>query len=108
MDTTTRHTANAVLMLAQRLQRWPNIEQVLEKCTMFERKSSRPANTTDLYNIYTMLVQRLRRWASIVKSHKKCSVYTGCQYKLGVSQFRHPHSNTVSLFASQRPSRGQG
>ena len=27
-------------MLSQRLRRWPNIEPTLDKCTMFERKSS--------------------------------------------------------------------
>ena len=27
-------------MLGQRLRRWPNIELKLNKCTMFERKSS--------------------------------------------------------------------
>ena len=58
-------------MLVQRLRRWANIEPTLDKCTMFERKS------------------------------------TACQYKFGVNQFRHPSSNTVSLFATQRPSRGQ-
>ena len=31
-------------MLGQRLRRWPNIEPTLDKCTMFERKSSCPAN----------------------------------------------------------------
>ena len=62
MDTTpTRHSPNAVLMLGQRLRRWPNIEPTLEKFTMFERKSSCPANTTHLYNIYTTSAQRLRR-----------------------------------------------
>ena len=36
-DTTpTRHSSNAVLMLSQRLRRWPNIEPALVKCTMFE------------------------------------------------------------------------
>ena len=94
MDTTpTRHSPNAVLMLDQRLRRWPNIEPTLEKCTMFERTSSCPANPTHLYNIY-------------INSYK-CFVFTGCKYKHGVSQFRHPRSNTVSLFASKRPSRGQ-
>ena len=48
LDTTpTRHSPNAV-------------EPTLEKCTMFERKSSCPANTTHLYDMYTMSAQRLR------------------------------------------------
>ena len=38
LDTTpTRHSPNTVLMLGQRLRRWPNIEPTLEKCTMFAR-----------------------------------------------------------------------
>ena len=60
-----RQGSNAVLMLGQRLQRWPNIEPTLDKCTMVERKSSCPANTRHLYNIYTMSAQRLRRWSNI-------------------------------------------
>ena len=31
-------------MLGQRLRRWPHNEPTLDKCTMFERKSSCPAN----------------------------------------------------------------
>ena len=61
LDTTpTRHSPNAVLMLGQRLRRWPNIEPILEKCTMFERKfmwvqawgqpfSSTRSNTVSLF-----------------------------------------------------------
>ena len=30
-------------MLVQRLRRWSNIETTLDKCTMFERKSTCPA-----------------------------------------------------------------
>ena len=56
-------------MLGQRLRRWPGIEQTLVKCTMFERKSSCPANTINLYNIYTAATQRLRRWSNIAESH---------------------------------------
>ena len=82
------------VMLAQ-------IEPTLDKSTMFERKSSYPANTKHLYNIYTT------RPKHCIKSYK-CFVFTGCQYKLGVRQFPHPRSNTVSLFPSQGPSRGQG
>ena len=43
MDTTlTRHSPSAVLMLVQRLRRWPNIEPTLAECrpTMFEGKLS--------------------------------------------------------------------
>ena len=39
-------------MLGQRLRRWPNIEPTSDKCTMFERKSSCPANARHLYDIY--------------------------------------------------------
>ena len=39
-------------MLGQRLRRWPNIEPTLDKFTMFERKSSCPANARHLYDIY--------------------------------------------------------
>ena len=52
-------------MLGQRLRRCPNIEPTLEKCTMFERKSSCLANARHLYDIYTMSAQRLRRWSNI-------------------------------------------
>ena len=52
-------------MLGQRLRRWPNIEPTLDKCTMFERKSSCLANAKDLYDIYAMSAQRLRRWSNI-------------------------------------------
>ena len=52
-------------MLGERLRRWPNIEPTLDKCTMFERKSSCPANARRLYDIYAMSAQRLRRWSNI-------------------------------------------
>ena len=32
-------------MLGQRLRRWPSIEPALNKCTMFERKSSAAQQT---------------------------------------------------------------
>ena len=35
----TRHSPNAILMLDQRLWRWPNSEPTLEECIMFEGKS---------------------------------------------------------------------
>ena len=57
-------------MLGQRLRRWPNIEPTLNKCTMFERKSScSPANTRHLYNIYTTSAQRFRRIFSIIMEY---------------------------------------
>ena len=66
----TRHKSNAVLMLSQRLRRWPDIEPTSNKCTMFERKAScSPANTRHLYNIYTTSAQRFRRWSNIAWSH---------------------------------------
>ena len=52
-------------MLGQRLRRLPNIEPTLDKSTMFERKSSCPANARYLYDIYAMSAQRLRRWSNI-------------------------------------------
>ena len=87
MDTTpTRHSPNTVLMLGQRLRRWPNIEPTLEKCTIFEEKSSCPANTTHLYNIgptSSTLAQHC------IKSYK-CFVFTGCQFKCGSARFEIP------------------
>ena len=67
MDTTPiRHSLNAVIMLDQRLRRWSNIEPTVEKCTMSEGKSSCPAKTRPLYNIYTTSAKRLRRLPNIV------------------------------------------
>ena len=94
-------------MLDQRLRRWPNIEPTLDKCTMFERKSSCPANARHLYNIYAMSAQRLRRWSNIAKSHTNVLCLLGDNTNLAVKQFPNPRSNTVSLFASRRPSRGK-
>ena len=72
-------------MLGQRLRRWPNIDPTLVKCTMFERKSSCPANARHLYDIYAMLVQHC------IKSYK-CFVFTGWQYiqVWGSSSFQIP------------------
>ena len=95
-------------MLGQRLRRWPNIEPTLNKCTMFERKSACPANTRHLYNIYTKSAQRLRRWSNIALSHTNDLCLLGMSIQAWVKQFQHPSSNTVSLFASKRPSRGKG
>ena len=54
-DTTPpRDSPNTVLMLGQRLRRWPNIEPALEKCTVFETRSSCPANK----NICITFIQR--------------------------------------------------
>ena len=52
---------NARPLSATLAQHWTT----LNKCTMFERKSSCPANTRHLYNIYTTPAQRLRRWFNI-------------------------------------------
>ena len=71
-------------MLGQRLRRWPNIEPTLDKCTMFERKSSCPANARHLYDIYAMPAQRLRRWSSIVLSHTDVLCLQGDNTNLGV------------------------
>ena len=95
-------------MLGYRLRRWPNIEPTMNKCTMFERKSSCPANTRHLYNIYTTPAQRLRRWSNIAYSHTNILCLLRMSKQAWVKQFQHPRSNTVSLYASQRPSRGKG
>ena len=84
-------------MLGQRLRRWPNIEPTLDKCTMFERKSSCPANARHLFDIYAMSAQR----------HTNVLCLLGDNTNLGVKQFPNPRRNTVSLFASRRPSRGK-
>ena len=57
---------------------------------MFERKSSCPANTRHLYNIYTTTAQRLRRWSKI--AYKVIQMF--CVYwvsiQLGSSSFQIP------------------
>ena len=61
------HSPNAVLMLDQRLPRWPNIEPTLEKCTMFERVLLPSKHKTFVKNnIYTTSAKRLRPWSNIV------------------------------------------
>ena len=77
-------------MLGQRLRRWPNIEPTLNKCTMFERKSSCPANTIHLYNIYTSSAQHLRRWSNIQISHTNVLCLLGVNTSLGSSSFHIP------------------
>ena len=94
-------------MLGQRLRRWPNIEPTLNKCTMFERKSSCPTNTRHLYNIYTTSAQRLRRWSNIALSHTNVLCLLGMSIQAWVKHFQHPRSITVSLLARQRTSRGE-
>ena len=43
---------------------------------MFERKSSCPANTKHLYNIYTTSAQRLKRWSkTLYKVRQMCCVH---------------------------------
>ena len=39
---------------------------------MFERKTSCPANTKHLYNIYTTSAKRLRRWSNIANTNVLC------------------------------------
>ena len=77
-------------MLGQRLRRWLNIEPTLHKCTMFERKSSFPANTKHLYNIYTTSAQRLRRWSNIVQSHTNVLCSQGVGTRMGSTCFEIP------------------
>ena len=97
-------------MLGQRLRRWPNIEPTLNKCTMFERKSSCSSQQTQ--DICITFIQRRPNVFDIGPAlHKVIQMF--CVYRVsiqafGVKQFPNPRSNTVSLFASQRPSRGKG
>ena len=84
-------------MLGQRLRRWSNIEPTLNKCTMFERKSSCPANTRHLYNNYTTSWQDVGPHSTLVhiaptlhKVIQMFCVYWACQYKLGSSSFNIP------------------
>ena len=80
MDTTpTRHSPNAVLMLDQRLRRWPNIKPTLEKCTCL--RESPPAQQTQ--NICIAFIQRQHNVFNVGPTLSyKCFVFTGCQYKL--------------------------
>ena len=85
-------------------QHWTNIElmyNVWEKVLL-------PQQTQDICITFT---QRRPNVFDVGPAlHKVIQMFCllGCQYKLGVKQFQHPRSNTVSLFASQRPSGGQG
>ena len=74
----------------RRLRRRLNMEPTLDKCTMFERKSSCPANTRHLYNIYTTSAQRLRRWPNIASSHTKVLSLLGVNTSLGSGRFHIP------------------
>ena len=84
------YSPNVVLLLGQRLRRWPNIEPALHKCTMFEGKSSFTANTKHLYNIYTTSAQRLRRWSNIVQSHTNVLCSQGVGTRMGSTCFEIP------------------
>ena len=77
-------------MLGQRLRRWPNIEPTLDKCTMFERKSSCPANARHLYDIYAMSAQRLRRCPTLHKVIQMFCVYWVTIQTWGSSSFQIP------------------
>ena len=57
---------------------------------MFDRKSSCPANTRHLYNIYTTAAQRLRRWSNIVQSHTNVLCLLGVNTSLGSASFHIP------------------
>ena len=74
---------------------------------MFEGKSYCPANTKHLYNIYTTAPNIFDIGPTL---HKVVQVF--CFYwvsiQVWVNPFRNPHSNTVSLFANQRPAKSQG
>ena len=86
-------------MLGQRLQRWPNIEPTLDKCTMFEKKSSQQTQ-----DICMAFIQRRPSYFDAGPTlHKVIQMF--CVHCQAVSTYG---SNTVSLFASQRPSRGKG
>ena len=94
-------------MLSQCLRRWPNIEPTLNKYTMFERKSSCPANTRHLYNIYATTAQRLRRWPNITSSHTNVLCLLGVNTSLGSSSFHIPAViQSVCLQASDQVGAG--
>ena len=75
---------------------------------MFERKSTCPANTTHCITFIQRRPSVFDVSPTLYKVIQMFCVHWVSIYKLGVNQFRHPRSNTVSLFATQRPSRGQG
>ena len=78
-------------------QHWTNVLCLRESPPVQHSKTfiQRRPNVFDVGpTLYKVIQMFCAHWVSI--------------YKLGVNQFRHPRSNTVSLFASQRPSRGQG
>ena len=72
-------------MLGQRLRRWPNIERTLDKCTMFERKSSCPANARHLYDI-----QQCRPRPTLHKVIQMFCVYWVTIQNWGSSSFQIP------------------
>ena len=90
-------------MLDQRLRRWSNIGPTLDKCTMFERKSTCPANTTHCITFIQRRPNVFDVGPILYKVIQMFCVHWVSIYKLVVNQFRHPRSNTVSLFATQRP-----
>ena len=76
MDTTpTSNSPNAVLMLGKRLRRWSNIEPKVEKYTIFQGKSSCPANTKHLYTIYTTSAERIVVDSALYKVIRIICVY---------------------------------
>ena len=80
-------------MLGQRLRRWPNIEPALNKCTMFERKSSCSPATQDI--CITFIQRRPNVFVVGPTLHEViqmfCVFFTECQYKLlGSSSFQIP------------------
>ena len=72
-------------MLGQRLRRWPNIEPTLNKCTMFERKSS----CQQTQDIYITFIQRRPNVFDVGPTfHKVIQMFY--VYKLGSSSFKIP------------------
>ena len=77
-------------MLVQSLRRWPNIEPTLNKCTMFERKSS----SQQTQDICITFIQRRPNVFDVGPTlHKVIQMfcaYWACQYKLGSSSSNIP------------------
>ena len=73
----TGHWSSVVLMLVQRLRRWPSIETTLFQCLVFPwishyisgLCSATPANTRHWTNVAVMLGQRRRRWPNITATN---------------------------------------
>ena len=77
-------------MLGQRLRCWPNIEPTLDKCTMFERKSSCPANARHLYDIYAITANVFDVGPTLHEVIQMFSIYWVTIHNWGSSCFQIP------------------